>query len=86
MRPRRRMASVAHPACSVHGHPCMAAPRRLAVALPLICGTPFGMPCTPFTLSNGIKPQRGHGTHTADGSVIRLCFADAALPAALFHS
>jgi hypothetical protein len=44
------------------------------------------MPCTPFTLSNGIKPQRGHGTHTADGSVIRLCFADAALPAALFHS
>jgi len=32
---------------------------------------------------HGIKPQRGHGTHTADGAVIRWCFADASLAAAL---
>jgi hypothetical protein len=29
-----------------------------------------------------IKPQRGHGTHTADGAIIRWCFADANLAAA----
>jgi hypothetical protein len=39
-----------------------------------------------FHAQHDIKPQRGHGTHTADGSVIRRCFADAALAAALFHS
>jgi hypothetical protein len=32
-----------------------------------------------FHIQHGIKPQRGHGTHTADGSVIRSCFADADL-------
>ena len=26
-----------------------------------------------------IKPQRGHGRHDANGSVIRWCFADAAV-------
>ena len=35
-----------------------------------------------FRIQNDIKPQRGHGTHTADGSVIRWCFADASLAAA----
>ena len=30
-----------------------------------------------FHAQRGIKPQRGHGTHTADGSIIRWCFADA---------
>jgi hypothetical protein len=29
-----------------------------------------------FHAQHGIKPQRGHGTHTADGSIIRWCFAD----------
>jgi hypothetical protein len=32
-----------------------------------------------FHIQHYIKPQRGHGTHTADGSVIRWCFADANL-------
>ena len=36
-----------------------------------------------FHAQHGIKPQRGHGTHTADGAVIRWCFADVRL-AALF--
>ena len=27
----------------------------------------------------GIKPQRGHGRHDANGSVIRWCFADPAI-------
>jgi hypothetical protein len=31
-----------------------------------------------FHIQNDIKPQRGHGTHTADSAVIRWCFADAA--------
>jgi len=35
-----------------------------------------------FHTQNGIKPQRGHGMHTADGAVIRWCFADANLAAA----
>jgi hypothetical protein len=30
-----------------------------------------------FHAQHGIKPQRGHGTHSANGSVIRWCFADA---------
>ncbi|HTM71940.1 MAG TPA: hypothetical protein VL198_01800 [Pseudolabrys sp.] len=34
-----------------------------------------------FHAEHGIKPQRGHGTHTADGAVIRWCFADANLAA-----
>jgi hypothetical protein len=38
-----------------------------------------------FHVRHGVKPQRGHGTHTADGAVIRWCFADATL-AALFAS
>lgn len=29
-----------------------------------------------FHAQHGIKPQRGHGMHTADGAVIRWCFAD----------
>ena len=32
-----------------------------------------------FHAQHGIKPQRGHGTHTADGAIIRWCFADANL-------
>ena len=28
---------------------------------------------------HGIKPQRGHGSHDANGSIIRWCFADAEL-------
>jgi hypothetical protein len=35
-----------------------------------------------FHDQRGITPQRGHGTHTADGAVIRWCFADASLAAA----
>jgi hypothetical protein len=35
-----------------------------------------------FHAQHGIEPQRGHGTQTADGSVIRWCFADASLAAA----
>jgi hypothetical protein len=35
-----------------------------------------------FHVQHGIKPQRGHGTHTADGSVIRWCFADVNLATA----
>jgi hypothetical protein len=35
-----------------------------------------------FHIQHGIKPQRGHGTHTADSPVIRWCFADASLAAA----
>jgi hypothetical protein len=27
----------------------------------------------------GTKPQRGHGRHDANGSVIRWCFADEAI-------
>jgi uncharacterized protein CbrC (UPF0167 family) len=36
-----------------------------------------------FHAQHGIKPQRGHGTHNADGAVIRWCFADRA-PAEAF--
>lgn len=32
-----------------------------------------------FHVQHGIKPQRGHGKHDENGSVIRWCFADAAL-------
>ena len=32
-----------------------------------------------FHTQYGIKPQRGHGRHDANGSVIRWCFADAAI-------
>jgi hypothetical protein len=32
-----------------------------------------------FHAQHGIKPQRGHGTHTADSVVIRWYFADAGL-------
>ena len=35
-----------------------------------------------FHIQNDVKPQRGHGKHDADGSVIRWCFADANLAAA----
>ncbi len=35
-----------------------------------------------FHTQHGIKPQRGHGTHTTDGSVIRWCFADPAVASA----
>jgi hypothetical protein len=35
-----------------------------------------------FHIRHGIKPQRGHGTHAADRSVIRWCFADAETAAA----
>jgi len=35
-----------------------------------------------FHTQHGIKPQRGHGKHDADGAVIRWCFADATLAAA----
>src|SRR5262249_59976614 len=34
-----------------------------------------------FDIQDHIKPQRGHGTHNADGAVIRWCFADASLAA-----
>jgi hypothetical protein len=34
-----------------------------------------------FHAQHGIKPQRGHGMHNADGAVIRWCFADASLAA-----
>jgi len=29
-----------------------------------------------FHTRHGIKPQRGHGRHDANGAVIRWCFAD----------
>jgi hypothetical protein len=29
-----------------------------------------------FHAKHGIKPQRGHGRHDANGSIIRWCFAD----------
>jgi hypothetical protein len=32
-----------------------------------------------FHTQYGIKPQRGHGRHDANGSVIRWCFADPAV-------
>jgi hypothetical protein len=35
-----------------------------------------------FHAQHGIKPQRGHGRHDANGSIIRWCFADPALAAA----
>lgn len=35
-----------------------------------------------FHLQNDIRPQRGHSKHSADGDVIRWCFADASLAAA----
>lgn len=34
-----------------------------------------------FHAQRGIRPQRGHGKHNADGAVIRWCFADANLAA-----
>ena len=36
-----------------------------------------------FHTQYGIEPQRGHGRHDANGSVIRWCFAD---PATANHS
>jgi hypothetical protein len=36
-----------------------------------------------FHARHGIKPQRGHGRHDANGAVIRWCFADPDLAAAL---
>ena len=35
-----------------------------------------------FHAKHGIKPQRGHGTHTADAAIIRWCFADETVAAA----
>ena len=35
-----------------------------------------------FHARRGIKPQRDHGRHDANGSVIRWCFADPAIAAA----
>ena len=35
-----------------------------------------------FHIENDIKPQRGHGKHDANGSVVRWCFADAKVAAA----
>ena len=32
-----------------------------------------------FHTQHGIKPQRGHGRHDANGSIIRWCFADPAM-------
>jgi hypothetical protein len=32
-----------------------------------------------FHSQHGIKPQRGHGKHDADGAIIRWCFADPSL-------
>jgi hypothetical protein len=34
-----------------------------------------------FHVQNDIKPQRGHGKHDANGSVVRWCFADPKLAA-----
>ena len=34
---------------------------------------------------HGIKPQRGHGKHDANGAIVRWCFADAGLAAAFAH-
>jgi uncharacterized protein CbrC (UPF0167 family) len=34
-----------------------------------------------FHDQHGIKPQRGHGRHDENGSVIRWCFADPAIAA-----
>jgi hypothetical protein len=33
-----------------------------------------------FHTRRGIKPQRSHGRHDANGSVLRWCFADPAIP------
>ena len=35
-----------------------------------------------FHGQNGIRAQRGHGRHDANGSVVRWCFADPAIAAA----
>ena len=35
-----------------------------------------------FHVQHGIRPQRGHGKHGENGSVIRWCFAEASLAAA----
>ena len=35
-----------------------------------------------FHARHGIRAQRGHGRHDADGSVVRWCFADSAIAAA----
>ena len=35
-----------------------------------------------FHARRGIRAQRGHGRHDANGSVVRWCFADAAIAAA----
>jgi hypothetical protein len=35
-----------------------------------------------FHVKLGIKPQRGHGAHDANGAIIRWCFANASLAAA----
>ena len=32
-----------------------------------------------FHVRHGIKPQRGHGKHDAQGAVVRWCFADKAM-------
>ena len=35
-----------------------------------------------FHARHGIRAQRGHGRHDANGSVVRWCFADQAIAAA----
>ena len=35
-----------------------------------------------FHARHGIRAQRGHGRHDANGSVVRWCFADPAIAAA----
>jgi len=35
-----------------------------------------------FHVQHGIKPQRGHGKHDENRSVIRWCFAEASLAVA----
>ena len=35
-----------------------------------------------FHARHGIRAQRGHGRHDADGSVVRWCFGDPAVAAA----
>ena len=57
-------------------------PHHVDIAVP-----PGGLGTRPdamyeFHAQHGIKPQRGHGAHTADGAIIRWCFADASVAAA----
>jgi hypothetical protein len=39
-------------------------------------------PMYDFHAKHGIKPQRGHGRHDANGSIIGWCFADSTLAVA----